>query len=134
MTSTHPCAAPSRKSLQKFPYGLLVAFSLGNGMFKRALMLLLLWYPATLSAQEALQPLEYTWRDGEQVYARLCSYCHETNVGPVLKGRDLPPAYFVAITRNGFRAMPAFREAEIDNSSLQSLAEFLATAEAGEEP
>lgn len=107
-------------------------------MTRRTLTLLLwcplIWGSAQSDAQEALAPSEYAWQDAEQVYAKVCSNCHETNVGPVLKGRNLPPAYFVTITRNGFRAMPSFREAEIDDASLQSLAEFLATSEVAEEP
>lgn len=70
------------------------------------------------------------WRDGEQVYVKVCGYCHETGVGPVLKGRDLPAETFVLMARHGLSAMPAFRAAEIDDGALRALSEYLAKAPA----
>ncbi|WP_414476107.1 c-type cytochrome [Microvirga sp. M2] len=70
------------------------------------------------------------WRDGEQVYVKVCGYCHETGVGPVLKGRDLPAETFVLMARHGLSAMPAFRASEIDDQTLQALGEYLAKAPA----
>lgn len=68
---------------------------------------------------------ESPWKDGIQVYAKVCGHCHETGVGPVLKGRNLHPAYITAIARQGFRAMPAMRASFIDDDALQSVAEFI---------
>jgi 4-cresol dehydrogenase (hydroxylating) cytochrome subunit len=66
------------------------------------------------------------WRDGEQVYVKVCGHCHETGVGPVLKGRGLPAEAFAPIARHGLSAMPAFRAAEIDDQALQALGDYLA--------
>ncbi|KAB0265574.1 c-type cytochrome [Microvirga brassicacearum] len=66
------------------------------------------------------------WRDGEQVYVKVCGHCHESGVGPVLKGRGLPAEALAPITRHGLSAMPAFRAAEIDDQALQALGDYLA--------
>lgn len=67
----------------------------------------------------------FQWRDGAEVYAKVCGYCHETQVGPQIRKRELPPAYIRAIVRNGSRAMPSFRAAEIDDESLGKLADYI---------
>jgi cytochrome c5 len=65
------------------------------------------------------------WKDGSQVYAKVCSYCHDTNIGPIIKGTDKPVEYIQIIIRNGFRAMPAFRGSEINDEELKKLADFI---------
>ena len=67
----------------------------------------------------------FAWKDGGHVYAKVCSHCHEAHVGPVIRGRDLPPAYIRSIVRSGLRAMPSFRPSEIDDGSLEKLAEYI---------
>ncbi|NMG44273.1 4-cresol dehydrogenase, partial [Aromatoleum toluvorans] len=57
-----------------------------------------------------------------QVYEKVCRYCHEANVGPVLKGRALPEEYIRRVVRLGNRAMPAFRPSEIDDATLADVA------------
>lgn len=66
------------------------------------------------------------WRNGEQVYVKVCGYCHDAGVGPALKGRGLPAEAFAPIARHGLSAMPAFRASEIDDQALQALGEYLA--------
>lgn len=79
----------------------------------------------TARAQSAGQ-----WKDGQHVYAKVCSNCHESGVGPVIKGRDLDPAYYQHVVRGGLRAMPAFRSTEIDDAALRQVAEMLAKSPA----
>ena len=67
----------------------------------------------------------FVWKDGAEVYAKVCGYCHDAQVGPQIRGRSLPAAYIRTIVRNGHRAMPAFRPSEIDDESLAKLAEYL---------
>lgn len=67
----------------------------------------------------------FVWKDGAEVYAKVCGYCHDAQVGPQILGRDLPAAYIHAVVRNGNRAMPAFRPSEIDDESLAKLAEYI---------
>lgn len=62
------------------------------------------------------------WRDGGEVYDKVCGYCHEANVGPQLKGRALPQEYIRNVVRMGNRAMPAFRVSEIDDATLADVA------------
>ncbi|HUH87279.1 MAG TPA: cytochrome c [Pusillimonas sp.] len=72
---------------------------------------------------------ESGWTSGAQAYSQVCAYCHDGGqVGPVLKGRNLPPAFFTAIARNGLRAMPAFPASFIDDATLQAVGEYLSTS------
>lgn len=79
------------------------------------------------AGHEAAGP-DFTWKDGAEVYAKVCALCHETSVGPALRGRELDPLYIRLIVRNGSRAMPAFRASEIDDASLEKLAEYISKA------
>lgn len=67
----------------------------------------------------------FVWKDGAEIYAKVCGYCHDAQVGPQIRGRSLPAAYIRTIVRNGNRAMPAFRSSEIDDESLAKLAEYI---------
>lgn len=71
------------------------------------------------------------WRNGEEVYQKVCAYCHEANVSPVLTGRKLEPAYIFALVRVGNRAMPAFRSSEISDEALDSVARMIAASPPG---
>ena len=70
----------------------------------------------------------FAWKDGAEVYTKICALCHETSVGPALRGRELDPLYVRLIVRNGSREMPAFRTSEIDDQSLEKLAEYVSKA------
>lgn len=65
------------------------------------------------------------WRDGADVYANVCRHCHESGVAPVILGRKLPAPVIAVFVRNGNRAMPAFRAAEIDDAALAQLGDFI---------
>ena len=92
------------------------------------------WLPACLAASLfSISSVLYAdaagqWRDGAHVYSKICGFCHETGIGPVIKGRELPPEYVAAIVRNGFRAMPTFRQSEIDDEALAKLSSYVSTA------
>lgn len=85
-----------------------------------------------LSGQEEKNNPGLAWKDGAEIYAKICAYCHEAeaHVGPQIRQRELPAAYIRAIVRNGNRAMPAFRTSEIDDESLVKLADFISNKEA----
>lgn len=68
------------------------------------------------------------WRDGAQVYQKVCAHCHDAGVGPVIKGRDLPPLYIERVVRHGNRAMPSFRPTEIDAAALADVARVVSTS------
>lgn len=72
----------------------------------------------------------FVWKDGQEVYTKVCALCHETKVGPTLRGRDLDPIYIQLIVRNGSRAMPAFRSSEIDDQLLEKLAAYISNTAA----
>lgn len=67
---------------------------------------------------------------GQRYYEKICAKCHEAGIGPVLKGRGLPEAYFMVIPRSGLNAMPAFRRTDLDDETLKDLAKYLANAPA----
>ena len=73
---------------------------------------------------------EITPRDPEFLYDRACGYCHGHNVGPLIRGRQLPAAVVAAIVRSGNGAMPAFRPTEITNAELTALAQWIEQSEA----
>ncbi|NMG30365.1 c-type cytochrome [Aromatoleum evansii] len=76
----------------------------------------------SVAALVAAGGAQAAWRDGGEVYDKVCRYCHEANVGPVLKGRALPVEYIQRVVRMGNRAMPAFRPSEIDEATLADVA------------
>jgi mono/diheme cytochrome c family protein len=69
----------------------------------------------------------------QRFYAQVCARCHETGIGPVITGRGLPAAFYVAMARSGRNAMPAFRLSDIDDPTLQALGEYLAATPAAQE-
>ena len=73
----------------------------------------------------------FAWKDGPEIYAKVCALCHETSVGPAIRGRGHDPLYIRLIVRNGMRAMPAFRASEINDESLEKLAEYISKTAAG---
>lgn len=83
----------------------------------------------TQAALAADQPTEVR----DPTYAKVCSYCHETGIGPVLLGRQLPTVYIENVVRQGFRAMPSFRPTEIDNAALASVARWVSESAAAKQ-
>jgi len=81
------------------------------------LLSLAVFLPTAQSAETA--------QSGESVYQAVCHYCHDTGIGPQLKGRQLPSVYVQHVARNGLRAMPAFRLTEISHQELANLAAFI---------
>jgi mono/diheme cytochrome c family protein len=69
-------------------------------------------------------------RAPEKIYATVCGYCHGHNVGPVILGRQLPAEAIEQFVRRGQGAMPAFRQTEISNEELASLAKWIAASKA----
>lgn len=66
------------------------------------------------------------WRSGDEVYAKVCGRCHESGVGPVIRGRKLEQDYITAVVRNGLLAMPAFPASAIDDAALAKVAALIA--------
>ena len=98
---------------------------------KRSLALCLcLSLPLAVLATTAAADGDGVWKSGENVYAKVCGHCHEKNVGPQIKGRQLPTPYITAVVRNGFRAMPAFPASFIDDNALQQVADYISKAPA----
>lgn len=77
------------------------------------------------AAPEEVPQSGFAWKDGAEVYKKVCALCHDTAVGPAILGRGHDPTYIQLIVRHGNRAMPAFRASEIDDQSLEKLAEYV---------
>jgi mono/diheme cytochrome c family protein len=94
---------------------------------KRVLVASVLSFALLAAAAQAQDDSQ--WGSGENLYAKVCGYCHkpEVGVGPVLQGRGLPEAYIKVIVRHGFNAMPAFPASFIDDESIAQVAEYLST-------
>jgi mono/diheme cytochrome c family protein len=90
---------------------------------RRPAAILLLLVPGLLLAPAApgAPATGSSWQSGAQVYAKVCHYCHDAGVGPVLLGRQLPPEYVQLMVRRGLRAMPAFPASFIDDAALADL-------------
>lgn len=65
------------------------------------------------------------WKSGEETYKKVCSYCHDAGVSPILRGRQLPPELIKHFVRNGSRAMPAFRATQISDTELEAMAAWI---------
>ncbi|NBF03591.1 4-cresol dehydrogenase [Pseudomonas sp. Fl5BN2] len=102
---------------------------LNSSAVKRTLALCLA-LPLAMLAGQAAADGDGVWKNGENVYAKVCGHCHEHNVGPLIKGRQLPAPYITAVVRNGFRAMPAFPASFIDDNALQQVADYISKAPA----
>lgn len=65
------------------------------------------------------------WAGGREVYDKVCGYCHEPNpgLGPNIRGAH--PRDVRERVRNGHRAMPSFRQSEIDDQALAQLIDYL---------
>lgn len=69
----------------------------------------------------------------DPVYAKVCTYCHDQGIGPKILGRQLQPAYIEHVVRYGFRAMPSFRPAEIDDKALAGVIQWVSASPAGDQ-
>jgi mono/diheme cytochrome c family protein len=69
-------------------------------------------------------------RPPEQIYAKVCGYCHGAYVAPIIRGRGLPPETIVQFVRSGPGAMPAFRPTEIGDAELDALARWVSASRA----
>lgn len=65
------------------------------------------------------------WKDPDEVYDKVCKFCHDTGIGPELKGRKYPSQLTIDMVRVGPGAMPAFRGTDIDDAMLKRLGEIL---------
>lgn len=65
------------------------------------------------------------WKDGKEVYDKVCGYCHEPKPGIAPNIRGAHPREVRERVRNGHRAMPAFRHSEIDDQALAQLVDYL---------
>jgi mono/diheme cytochrome c family protein len=74
-------------------------------------------------AQPAGQP-----RDPDHVYAVTCHYCHDTGIGPVLKGSHYPVDQIRTAVRHGHGSMPSFMPSEITEAELAALVHMLSDA------
>ena len=92
-----------------------------------------LWCAALLLSAGSAEAGERYWKNGQEVYDKVCAYCHNIGVGPdsvktVFEGDavEARAESIIYVVRHGLNAMPAFRKTEIDDASLHDLAVGLA--------
>jgi len=77
------------------------------------------------------------WKSPDDVYTKVCAHCHDTEVGPAIKGRRLGAPMTMVMVRVGPSAMPAFRKTDVDDAMLKRLGEMIenspAPAKAGQQ-
>jgi mono/diheme cytochrome c family protein len=86
----------------------------------KAAALALLAFAAPALAQSAGQ-----WRAPDHIWASSCTYCHDSGVGPHLRGAHPDPKLVVIVARSGLPGMPAFHPSEISDAELAALAAWL---------
>jgi len=74
------------------------------------------------------------WKDPDEVYEKICKQCHDTGIGPELKGKKYSAQLVFVMVRVGPGAMPAFRQTDIDDIILKKLGERLEKSEAPNPP
>lgn len=92
-----------------------------NKMFLR----LCIGIPVMLLANAASADGSGKWQSGKEAYSKVCAFCHERGLAPVIKGTGKSPELIRILVRAGNRAMPAFRPTEIDDATLARIAEYL---------
>lgn len=65
------------------------------------------------------------WLGGQEAYEKVCGYCHERGIGPVIRGQDKLPELVHLMVRSGSGAMPAFRRTEIDDKTLAAIIAYI---------
>ncbi|RFC31412.1 MAG: Cytochrome C oxidase, cbb3-type, subunit III [Candidatus Nitrotoga sp. MKT] len=98
---------------------------LGNLVTHFVFVIVFITANSAWSASKEIAGQGHVWKDGSEIYSKVCAYCHEERVGPRILKRKLPSDYIQSTVRSGRRAMPAFRSSEIDDESLTKLAEFI---------
>jgi 4-cresol dehydrogenase (hydroxylating) cytochrome subunit len=81
--------------------------------------------PGLLLASAAVADGSGQWQSGQEAYSKVCGFCHERGIGPVIKGTGKSIDLVRTLVRSGNRAMPAFRQSEIDDAMLTKIAEYI---------
>ncbi len=104
-------------------------------MRQRTFLRFCIGIPAMLLTGAVLADGSGQWQSGQEAYNKVCGFCHERGVGPTIKGlggkglggEHTPntPEKVRQMVRFGNRAMPAFRQTEIDDATLTKIAEYI---------
>jgi 4-cresol dehydrogenase (hydroxylating) cytochrome subunit len=80
---------------------------------------------ALLAATGAAADGSGKWISGQEAYSKVCGYCHDKGIGPVIKEMNKNPDLVTYTVRHGNRAMPAFRRTELDDATLASIINYM---------
>jgi mono/diheme cytochrome c family protein len=78
-----------------------------------------------VSTSEVMADAKGQWKDGKEAYEKICGYCHDKGIGPQIKGLGIRAEDIIKTVRSGNKAMPAFRQTEIDDATLSKVAEYI---------
>lgn len=82
---------------------------------------------ALIAAGGAAADSSGKWISGQEAYSKVCGYCHDRGIGPVIKDMNKNPDLVTHSVRHGNRAMPAFRRTEVDDATLASIINYINT-------
>lgn len=68
-----------------------------------------------------------SFASGQEAWEKVCSRCHLSGVGPDLSTTEHDADTIKFFVRNGYLAMPAFSEANLDDATLDDLAKYIGT-------
>jgi len=86
-------------------------------------MVAALWLAA--AAAPALAQSAGEWKGPEQIWGASCGYCHDSGVGPPIKGARIAADAITAAVRQGLPGMPSFHPSEIDDRELATFSRWL---------
>ncbi|NMM26813.1 MAG: cytochrome c [Glaciimonas sp.] len=94
-------------------------------MRQRTFLRLCIGIPVMLFANAAVADGSGQWLNGQDAYSKVCGFCHDQGIGPVIKGVAKNSDLIRLVVRAGNRAMPAFRQSEIDDATLAKITEYI---------
>jgi 4-cresol dehydrogenase (hydroxylating) cytochrome subunit len=94
-------------------------------MGQKAFIRFCIGVPVMLLTSAAIADGSGQWQSGQEAYSKVCGFCHERGIGPVIKGTGKSPDLIRMVVRSGNRAMPAFRQSEIDDATLSKIADYI---------
>lgn len=81
--------------------------------------------PAMLLTSAAVADGSSQWLRGQEAYSKVCGFCHDRGIGPVIKGLGKNPDLIRPVVRSGNQVMPAFRQSEIDDATLAKIIKYI---------
>ncbi len=93
------------------------------------LRIIVLFLAAVFTPSLSLGQAAGDWQSPEHIWNASCSYCHNSQVAPDIRGIPFETEFATTVVRNGFPGMPPFHTSEINNEELLALLDWIKQAE-----